>query len=348
MDAKVAVVKIKEDSMQALQEALNLLGGIAELNTTGRKVTIKLGIFDPRLQHHTSFQVVQAICRVFDQAPCIYLAESDNYCSDSMARLERFKDLFSARIMPFSLSNDPEFKTHTIAGEEMELSHVLLKPNVFTSTHILRTFSKGSVLKNLFGCTPMIKKGKYHKNELFHNLLADIYKTCGGIDLAVMDGTFLYHATSEKKILLNLLIVGKDAVAVETVGAILAGLKPAKNQTIQEFVRRGLGEGDINNIEIVGISANEFTYLKQAHKDLKSLIAAEPKRPGVSDTIDQLTEEGWLDRGRNVLEGVVVLQARGVSNATKPLVETTLKRRLGKTLERTKEDGVWIYSRKMD
>jgi uncharacterized protein (DUF362 family) len=348
MDAKVAIVKIKEDCTQTLQEALNLLGGIVELNTNEREVTVKLGIFDPRLQHHTSFEIVRAMCMVFDRAPRLYLAESDNYCSESMARLARFKDLFSERVMPFSLSNDPEMETHTITGEEMELSHVLLKPNIFISTHVLRTFAKGSVLKNLFGCTPMAKKGKYHKNELFHNLLADIYEACGGIDLAVMDGTYLYHATSEKKIPLNLLIVGKNAVAVETVGAVLAGLKPEKNPTIQEFVRRGLGEGNINNIEIVGVSADEFAQLKLAHKELKKTIAAEQKRPGVSDTIDRLNEEGWLDHGRNVLEVVVELQARGVSNATKPLVETTLKRRLGKTLARAKEGSTWIYRRRRE
>jgi hypothetical protein len=44
---------------------------------------------------------------------------------------------------------------------------------------------------------------------------------------------------------------------------------------------------------------------------------------------------------------VQVLLDRGVSNATKPLVETTLKRRAGKNIERLREDGdrraPWMY-----
>jgi uncharacterized protein (DUF362 family) len=47
-------------------------------------------------------------------------------------------------------------------------------------------------------------------------------------------------------------MVGRDAVAVEAVGASLCGLNPLEVPLIQEAVRRGLGEGDIQKIEIVG------------------------------------------------------------------------------------------------
>jgi uncharacterized protein (DUF362 family) len=40
-------------------------------------------------------------------------------------------------------------------------------------------------------------------------------------------------------------VVGRDAVAVDTVGAVLAGLNPKKMLVIEEFVERGLGEGDL-------------------------------------------------------------------------------------------------------
>jgi uncharacterized protein (DUF362 family) len=59
---------------------------------------------------------------------------------------------------------------------------------------------------------------------------------------------------------MNTLIAGRDAVAVETVGATLVGLRPEKMRLIQEFVKRGLGEGNIANIEIVG---NSFNTLKE-------------------------------------------------------------------------------------
>ena len=50
----------------------------------------------------------------------------------------------------------------------------------------------------------------------------------------------------------NTLVVGRDAIAVEAVGATLAGLNPDKMPVIQEAVERGLGKGHLEKIEILG------------------------------------------------------------------------------------------------
>lgn len=123
----------------------------------------------------------------------------------------------------------------------MKLSSLLFKPNVLVNTHIMRTFEKGSILKNLFGCIPIRKKAKFHKTKIFCSLLADIYEAIGGVDLSVMDGTYLWRGAGDLRVPMNTLLAGRDAVAVETVGAILAGLKPERMPVIQEFVKRELG-----------------------------------------------------------------------------------------------------------
>ena len=347
MTATVAIVFIDQNYSAALRRALDLLGGTADLNLANREVTIKIGLFDPKQHHHTCVEGVQAIVDAFDQAPRVYLAESDNYCGPALERLERFRPVFSERVVPASLSDPTQAELRAIAGGEMALGSVMFKPRVFVSTHVLRTFIRGSILKNLFGCTPMVKKSAFHKNTIFCAQLADIFEAVGGIDLAVLDGTNLFFNASDKLLPMNILAVSRDAVALEVVGMLLAGVKPEKSPVIQEFVRRGLGEGDINNIQIVGVSAAEFTQLKRRHKELKKMIAAAPKLPGVSDTIDILVEAGWFGAARCVPEVVVELQQRGVTNATPALVETTLKRRAGKTLERAKEgegrSAPWLY-----
>jgi hypothetical protein len=53
---------------------------------------------------------------------------------------------------------------------------------------------------------------------------------------------------------MNTLIVGRDAIAVETVGAVLASVKLDKMTVLEEAVKRRLGEGNIDNIQIVGSS----------------------------------------------------------------------------------------------
>jgi uncharacterized protein (DUF362 family) len=259
MVSKVAVVEF-EDAPKSLELALRLVGNVDDLNTSKRSVVIKVGVFDPQAENHTSVQVVDAIIKNFDKPPRIFLAESDNYKGKALERLQLWKKLFSARVIPFSLSDDTETKKLKLADEELSLSHVLFKPNVLISTHVLRGYERGSILKNLFGLVPDAKKARFHKK--LDTLLADIYEAIGGIDLAVMDGTYLYSGVgamphvgpdgTNNRERMNTLVVGKDAVAVETVGAVLAGLNPEKMPVIREFVKRGLGEGNMKNIEIVG------------------------------------------------------------------------------------------------
>jgi uncharacterized protein (DUF362 family) len=127
---------------------------------------------------------------------------------------------------------------------------------------VLRSFEKGSILKNLFGLVPDPKKARFHKNLV--TVLLDAYEAVGGIDLAVLDGTYRYkeagnmpHAKRDDTMNRwkpNIILVGRDAIAVETVGATLVGLEPEKMPIIQEAVNRGLGEGNIDKIETLGLS----------------------------------------------------------------------------------------------
>lgn len=347
MPSKVAVVEFDEDYSKTLKQALDLIGGIEDLNTAERNVVVKVGVFHPRSLQHASVGIVNSIINNFNKAPKIFLAESDNYCGKSLERLQIYKDLFTERVVPYSLSDDTAAKKLRIVNEEMNLSHILFKPNKFVDTHILRNFQRGSILKNLFGCTPTVKKAKYHKKAIFYKLLADIYEAIGGIDLAVIDGTRLFHSGTEVHVRTNTLIIGRDAVAVETVGATLAGLKPERMQLIQEFVNRGLGEGNIENIEIIGTPFEKLQEkFKSATKELKARYNARPRPLGISATIDKMTEEGWMNQYKRISEIVDELIRRGVSNATYSVVSNTLRRRRGKTLEGMKDNSEWIYRRK--
>jgi uncharacterized protein (DUF362 family) len=262
MGSKVAIAEFKSDVCKSFEKALELIGKVSDLNTSKRSVVIKVGVFDHTAENHSSVSVVDAIIKSFNKAPRIYLAESDNYRGNGTERLQVWKELFTDRVVPFNLSEDPDTKKVKVADEEMQLSHILFKPNVFVSTHILRTFERGTILKNLFGLVPRISKAPLHRK--LDTLLPDIYEAIDGIDLAVIDGTYLYrgaganpHATkdaSKYRVKMNTLIVGRDAIAVETVGATLAGLTPDKMPILKEAVKRRLGEGNIDNIEIVGSS----------------------------------------------------------------------------------------------
>lgn len=254
MKSKVAVVEIEKDARQALEKAFSLIG-VDDLITETKSVAVKVGIFDHKHgHHHTTVDVVSGLVNTFDKAPTVYLAESDNYKGKALERIQVYKDIFS-QVVPFNLSEDTETREVMVAGEKMQFSHILFKPTVLVSTHVLRKAEIGSVIKNLLGLVPDRKKARFHK-KLVPTLL-DIYEAVGGIDLAVLDGTYAYcdpTNAEDEGIKANILVVGRDAVAVETVGVFLAGLNPEEIPLLQEAMKRGLGEGNLENIEVLGSS----------------------------------------------------------------------------------------------
>ena len=354
------MIRIENQVQSSFDQALELIGGIRELNTPKRGVTIKVGVFSPNAENHTSVRIVDAIARSFDKAPQMRLVESDNYRGKALNRLQIWKELFSSRLVPFSLSDDPETKKIKVADEEMSFSHVLFKPNVFVSTHVLRSYERGSVLKNLLGLVPDTEKARFHKK--LEILLPDIFEAIGGIDLAVLDGTYLHrgvgansHVGSENEenvAKMNILLIGRDAVAVETIGAVIAGLHPEKMPVLQEFVKRGLGEGDREKIEVVGDSFEEI--MKESTCLLRTQKKPHP-RGSTPQTwggqahriIKNLVHEGFfrLPKKRTKTDVAKAFEARGLSvKGRKANLSRILSLRVKKGILKTeKSEDEWVY-----
>jgi uncharacterized protein (DUF362 family) len=253
MVSTVAIVEIDENVQEALAKAFKLIGGIDDLNTAKKPVVIKPGVFDHRKKNHPTPSLINAIAGSFSKAPQVFIVESDNYKGTGTERLQIWKEVFTKRVVPFDLSEDTDTKRVKIADENIGLSHVLFKPNVFVSTHVLRKADYGTILKNLMGLMPDPKKARFHKK--LPKVLLDAYEAIGGIDLAVIDATYAYKTVSTNAATkTNTLIVGRDAVAVDVVGAHIIGLNIKKMPILQEAINRGVGEGEIEKIKILGAS----------------------------------------------------------------------------------------------
>jgi uncharacterized protein (DUF362 family) len=348
--SKVALIEFDGDPARSLRQALDMIGGIDDLNTAERSVVIKVGVFSHKAGNHTSVSVVDAIVNRFDKAPKIFLAESDNYQGTGTERLQIWKNLFTEQIVPFNLSDDLDTRSVRLADQEMNLSHILFKPNVLVDTHILRSFERGSILKNLFGCIPTSKKAKYHK--ILPMLLADVYEAIGGVDLAVLDGTHFWRGAGDAPVQMNTLLVGRDAVAVEIVGAALAGLDSQKMPVIKEFAKRGLGEGDLGNIKVVGAS---FQHLKEKFVSAvmtQKKILAQRKGPQTwgghaYHALEGLIREGFFKQpNKRTIEDVVkAFEAKGLSTkGKKGKIANSLARRVKKgVLKKSKVSNDWVY-----
>lgn len=261
MAPKVALVKTDNGVKEAYRRALELIGGVNDLDDGSRDVTIKVGIYDARNLNYPTVEAVGSVIDSFSQARKILLAESDNHQGKALDRLQVWKQVFSEKVVPFDLSHDPDTRDALICGKKLQFSHVLFKPNVFVSLHVLREGTTGSIFKNLLGLVPDTRKERFHNN--LGVALADMVEAVGGIDLAVIDGTFAYRGEWKEgepmeKVRRNLLVVGRDPVAVDAVGVILVGGNPLDIQAIVEASNRGLGVADINRIEIVGAPLKDF------------------------------------------------------------------------------------------
>jgi len=242
-------------------KALDLIEGINDLNTPERKVVIKVGIYNPQTGICTTVNTLNSIINSFDKATEVRVVESDSGAGPGLKRLEIWRDCYNDRVVPFNLSDDKDTKAVEIAGESVPLSHILFEPNTFISTHVPRRYEDagdedlmniGSIIKNLLGLIPDTKKYRFH--EQLPTALLDIYEAIGGIDLAVLDGTHAFLGWKKKKSTVSprVLLVGKDAFAVEAVGAYLVGFDPTEMPVLQEARNRGLGEIDIDKINVIG------------------------------------------------------------------------------------------------
>lgn len=261
MTSKVALVRSDQGVSEAYAHALKLLQGLDALNIPNCNVTIKVGIYDQRNRNYPTPPVVQVVADAFTRAQRIRLVESDNHHGTAMDRLQVWKALFSDRVVPFNLSTDPQVREGIVCGEPIPFSHVLCKPNVLVSLHAARKGNMGSIFKNLLGCIPDTRKERFH--EKLGEALIDIASAVDWIDLAIIDGTYVYGSEwKEGKPLpreqRNFLLVGRDPVAVETVGSLLVGKTPLTIPSLAVVKQRGLGETDIKNIEVVGEPLEAF------------------------------------------------------------------------------------------
>lgn len=258
-------------------EAFDLIDGMNGLNTPEREVVVKVGIFNIKTGICTTVNTLSSIINSFDKAPEIQVAESDSFAGPGLERLEIWKECYNDRVVPFNLSDDKDTRAVKVAGESVQLSHILFKPNTFISTHVPRRYedagdedlmNMGSIIKNLLGLIPDKKKYRFH--EKLPTALLDMYEAVGGIDLAVLDGTRVFLGRKKKRITISpkLLIVGRDAFAVEAVGAHLVGFDPTEMPVLQEAKNRGMCEPDIDKINIVGDIESPRSSVTKAFRGL--------------------------------------------------------------------------------
>ncbi|MBN2229514.1 MAG: DUF362 domain-containing protein [Candidatus Thorarchaeota archaeon] len=354
MKSIVAAIDLSKHRRNAVREACDLIGGIDDIDVPNRDVAIKVGVFYPESGWYSTVETVDGIIKAFKHTPKKYLVETDNYQGTGTDRLKVWEKLFSDSVIPVNLSDEietvPVEVPNPIRKVTIDLAKLVLKPRVFVDTHVMRSYTRGSILKNLFGLPPTRKKVQYHKAEIFFNLLTTLYETVGGIDLAVLDATYFsqFFKGKSAKIRTDFLFVGRDAVAVEALGLHLAGIKLQKNELIQAFVEKKLGIGDLDRIDVVGVSLDTLEKrFKEARDKLEVDVAEKPDPWSASKSLSGLILNGYfkLPEKRSMDEIMrTLIEKDPRAKGRDKMIYTTVKRweKKGRLVGEMMDDG-WVF-----
>jgi len=153
-------------------------------------------------------------------------------------------------------------------------------------THSMARVTLG--IKNQWGFPQHADRGKDHNYNL-HSKLVDVYELIQP-DITIIDGAMggtihgHYPPTAwEDKLVIpfNILIGGRDTLAVDVVGARIFGLTLDEVPHLKIAYERGLGEGDLSKINVIGKDLEDYkekydwNLVQEFPKDVKIIKGKE-------------------------------------------------------------------------
>ena len=187
-----------------------------------------------------------------------------------------FKPLTDVEWVPFKPASDM-LAMHDIFEEILipklfKGSNILHLPTVKTHGHTTTT----GAMKNAFG--GLIPKYRHHAHLKIHEILVDllaIQKEVHKGMFAVMDGCVCGNGAGPRTMepyIGNIILAGNDQVAIDAVASKIMGFDPLKIDYIKLAHDRGLGMGDIDQIDIVGMDKLDFKQQNFGFEAKKSPI----------------------------------------------------------------------------
>ena len=138
--------------------------------------------------------------------------------------------------------------------------NVLHLPTV--KTHVFTTLT--GAMKNAFG--GLLNRKRHWTHSVIHETLVDLLTIQKEIHpgiFALTDGTFAGDGPGPRAMrwhLKNLILASADQVAIDAVAAKVMGFDPMSIRFIRLAHERGLGCGDISQIEVVGEDISEVNW----------------------------------------------------------------------------------------
>jgi uncharacterized protein (DUF362 family) len=263
-DPKLEYPKIR----QAVDRALDLIGGIQDIVKPGHLVLINPSWVAPPVEREAGCITIPEIPRavadiVKDLGGRPVIAESSAVGVDTEKVIEGsgYREL---REMGYEVVNLQKTPWTTLSAEngkvfkELQCWQLVEDADVVVSVPKLKTHDQTEMtcaIKNLKGLQTDNGKRKDHQEGLFEAVvdLMSVVKP----QLAVVDATVCQEGLGPifgRPVEMDLIVAGKDLVAVDSTCARLIGYEPGETLLTVNAAARGLGVLDPDQIEIVGES----------------------------------------------------------------------------------------------
>ncbi|MDR1952416.1 MAG: DUF362 domain-containing protein [Elusimicrobiota bacterium] len=278
--SKISVVKCNDYSkaQDAVERAVELIGGISSFIKPGEKILIKPNLLaprDPKEAVTTHPEIVRAVIKLVKKAKAIPIVGDSpggsirdiknlwritgmiNVCDDEGAELIQFE---AAGAQSIDIG-DKNIRKVTFSKAVLDCDGIINIPKL--KTHSLMSYTGG--IKNFYGCIPGLLKVEYHKYTSkirdFSTLLANIYKFLEPkirfslIDAVIaMDGTGPSGGNIKE---LDFIAASHDTAALD------AYILNALNYNISKyylFKKLKISKHDVSKFEIAGDNINDLIF----------------------------------------------------------------------------------------
>jgi uncharacterized protein (DUF362 family) len=331
MLSKVAIIRVrpKADEMEllaALEEAINLLGGLKQVCAQSETILIKPNYGAGARRNCVNPKVTSAVLALFsNNGNKTVIGEDPGGTPEQYEKWQNrvynrlgLKDICDKCGAEWVDFRNGQHRTVRVPDplffDELIISDYALDVDVIVSLAKMKVVNICSVslsLKNMKGVLPFFMKRRFH----CEGLNMGIVDLCKAVKprLALIDGTYAMDQVARKEQPVGLLIASYDCVAADVISSKIMGFDPRRIDHLTLAERAGLGVADEGKIAVVGealpglvgkytfsIPHNPFDLAKESCGGIE-IIQGQPCSSCLNELGNELFEfKGKLNRFRRV------------------------------------------------
>ncbi len=271
--ARVSVVRVQNylyaEIRVAAHKSLDLIGGLRRLVGRGDKVLVKINHLSPAsspekgiITHPVFVEAILHLLR--DYSLNITVGDDIESIASNGFAVSSFREMCKKAGVDLVNFKEKGFVETECSGHFLKKTHisrVALDSDVLINlpklkTHSLTVLTGG--VKNMYGAIPSGLRTRFHgeyvRPEDFGQVLVDIFSAIKP-QLTIMDGVVAMEGEGPASGSLRevgVILASQDAVALDAVATKIIGLDPLDIYTTKYATERGLGVGNLQDIEVVG------------------------------------------------------------------------------------------------